>query len=98
MSTPQRTGRQQAVVADQALQDLLGMLGSDHGRSVDFHVDAQTESSLWAASTSLKWALGGDISDGSLASVPTPELSRIHDLEMGHEPGPDDNTITTEIL
>lgn len=97
MSTPQRTGRQQAVVADQALQELLGMLGSDHGRSVDFHVDAQTESSLWAASTSLKWALGGTVPDGGLASDPPQEGSCLHDLEMGHEPGPD-NTNTTENL
>lgn len=71
MSTLQRTGRQQAAVADQALQELLGMLGSDHGRSVDFFVDAQTESSLWAASTSLKWALG----EGGPDDAPAADLS-----------------------
>ncbi|ASN38849.1 hypothetical protein CGQ24_07380 [Arthrobacter sp. 7749] len=60
MGTKTGIGRKQAIAAEHELQGLLSVLGSDHGHSAGFHVDAQTESSLWAASTYLKWSLGED--------------------------------------
>lgn len=61
MDVHQSTIREQALAAKLAVQDLLSMVGEDHGSSAGLTLDAYAESVLWSAELVLRDAVADAI-------------------------------------